>query len=81
MRILMGALIVLDVHNITVVEQLIKEGCNSVNGFDWSKQLRLVLLTFLLEISIMSSVTTCYSFVALLRVHLEFKSYLFLESS
>lgn len=36
----MGALIVLDVHNITVIEQLLAAGCRGVNDFDWSKQLR-----------------------------------------
>ncbi|KAF4722422.1 Dynein heavy chain 6, axonemal, partial [Perkinsus olseni] len=39
-RILMGALIVLDVHNITVIEQLLAADCRNVNDFDWSKQLR-----------------------------------------
>merc|ERR1719387_946409 len=39
-RTMMGALIVLDVHNITVCRKLVEEGCSSVNDFHWSKQLR-----------------------------------------
>jgi dynein heavy chain len=40
MRILMGALIVLDVHGISVLEDLVAGKVRSVNDFDWSKQLR-----------------------------------------
>jgi len=36
----MGALIVLDVHGISVLENLVEVGCRSRNDFDWSKQLR-----------------------------------------
>lgn len=39
-RVLMGALIVLDVHGISVLEQIEAAKCRSVNDFDWSKQLR-----------------------------------------
>jgi dynein heavy chain len=39
-RTMMGALIVLDVHNLTVLKNMITEGCTSVNDFMWSKQLR-----------------------------------------
>ncbi|CAK0841283.1 unnamed protein product [Prorocentrum cordatum] len=39
-RVLMGALIVLDVHGITVLDNLVESGCMSPNEFDWSKQLR-----------------------------------------
>ncbi|CAE7701040.1 DNAH6, partial [Symbiodinium sp. CCMP2456] len=39
-RVLMGALIVLDVHGISVLEQIDAAKCRSVNDFDWSKQLR-----------------------------------------
>jgi dynein heavy chain len=39
-RVLMGALIVLDVHGITVLENLETAKCKSINDFDWSKQLR-----------------------------------------
>ncbi|CAE7749350.1 DNAH6 [Symbiodinium sp. CCMP2592] len=39
-RVLMGALIVLDVHGITVLENLMEAGTSSLNDFDWSKQLR-----------------------------------------
>jgi dynein heavy chain len=39
-QVLMGALIVLDVHGITVLENLCEASCRSVNDFDWSKQLR-----------------------------------------
>merc|ERR1740138_1788183 len=37
---MMGALIVLDVHNLTVLQTLVKEKCASVDDFHWSKQLR-----------------------------------------
>jgi dynein heavy chain len=40
MRVMMGALIVLDVHGISVLESLVEVGCRSANDFDWSKQLR-----------------------------------------
>ncbi|CAK9043200.1 unnamed protein product [Durusdinium trenchii] len=39
-RVLMGALIVLDVHGITVLENLLEAGTSSLDDFDWSKQLR-----------------------------------------
>ena len=39
-RVLMGALIVLDVHGITVLDNLVTSRCRSTNDFDWSKQLR-----------------------------------------
>jgi dynein heavy chain len=39
-RMLMGALIVLDVHGITVLQDLEAAKCSSINDFDWSKQLR-----------------------------------------
>mmetsp|Transcript_49834 Transcript_49834/g.161193 ORF Transcript_49834/g.161193 Transcript_49834/m.161193 type:complete len:2904 (-) Transcript_49834:280-8991(-) len=39
-RVLMGALIVLDVHGIAVLENLEEAKCRSVSDFDWSKQLR-----------------------------------------
>ncbi|CAJ1382663.1 unnamed protein product, partial [Effrenium voratum] len=39
-RVLMGALIVLDVHGITVLENLHDAGTSSLDDFDWSKQLR-----------------------------------------
>ncbi|CAE8583148.1 unnamed protein product, partial [Polarella glacialis] len=39
-RVLMGALIVLDVHGISVLEDLEGAKCSSVTDFDWSKQLR-----------------------------------------
>ena len=39
-RVLMGALIVLDVHGITVLENLRDAGTSSLDDFDWSKQLR-----------------------------------------
>ncbi|CAE8734034.1 unnamed protein product [Polarella glacialis] len=39
-RVLMGALIVLDVHGITVLEDLVEAGTKNTNDFDWSKQLR-----------------------------------------
>jgi dynein heavy chain len=39
-RVLMGALIVLDVHGITVLQNLLDAGTSSINDFDWSKQLR-----------------------------------------
>jgi dynein heavy chain len=39
-RVLMGALIVLDVHGITVLENLVETACSSIHEFDWSKQLR-----------------------------------------
>lgn len=36
----MGALIVIDVHAKGVIEDMIKSRVDSVNDFDWSKQLR-----------------------------------------
>eukprot|EP00392_Amoebophrya_sp_AT5.2_P005332 g5341.t1 len=39
-RLLMGALIVLDVHGITVLENLLEDKCHALNDFNWSKQLR-----------------------------------------
>jgi len=39
-RVLMGALIVLDVHGISVLENLVEANTHSVTDFDWSKQLR-----------------------------------------
>jgi dynein heavy chain len=39
-RVLLGALIVLDVHGISVLQNLRDAGTSSVNDFDWSKQLR-----------------------------------------
>eukprot|EP00928_Gymnodinium_smaydae_P068050 TRINITY_DN5109_c0_g7_i1.p1 TRINITY_DN5109_c0_g7~~TRINITY_DN5109_c0_g7_i1.p1 ORF type:complete len:4115 (+),score=1184.64 TRINITY_DN5109_c0_g7_i1:176-12520(+) len=39
-RVLMGALIVLDVHGITVLNNLLDAGTSSTTDFDWSKQLR-----------------------------------------
>ncbi|CAD7972922.1 unnamed protein product [Amoebophrya sp. A25] len=39
-RTLMGALIVLDVHGITVLENLHEDKCYALNDFNWSKQLR-----------------------------------------
>jgi dynein heavy chain len=39
-RVEMGAIIVLDVHGITVLENVSTAKCKSVNDFDWSKQLR-----------------------------------------
>eukprot|EP00930_Biecheleria_cincta_P008309 TRINITY_DN10972_c0_g3_i1.p1 TRINITY_DN10972_c0_g3~~TRINITY_DN10972_c0_g3_i1.p1 ORF type:complete len:4176 (-),score=874.55 TRINITY_DN10972_c0_g3_i1:69-11708(-) len=39
-RTLMGALIVLDVHGITVLENLRDAGTRNTADFDWSKQLR-----------------------------------------
>ncbi|CAD7935566.1 unnamed protein product [Amoebophrya sp. A120] len=39
-RTLMGALIVLDVHGITVLENLLEDKCHALNDFNWSKQLR-----------------------------------------
>jgi dynein heavy chain len=39
-RVMMGALIVLDVHGISVLENLTAAKTSSVNDFDWSKQLR-----------------------------------------
>jgi len=39
-RLLLGALIVLDVHGISVLKDLVTAKCNSTNDFDWSKQLR-----------------------------------------
>jgi dynein heavy chain len=39
-RVVMGALIVLDVHGITVLENLVESNCSSIHEFDWSKQLR-----------------------------------------
>jgi hypothetical protein len=39
-RVLMGVLIVLDVHGITVLDNLREASCRSVNDLDWSKQLR-----------------------------------------
>eukprot|EP00746_Dinoflagellata_sp_MGD_P154845 gnl/MRDRNA2_/MRDRNA2_85065_c0_seq4.p1 gnl/MRDRNA2_/MRDRNA2_85065_c0~~gnl/MRDRNA2_/MRDRNA2_85065_c0_seq4.p1 ORF type:complete len:4104 (-),score=817.24 gnl/MRDRNA2_/MRDRNA2_85065_c0_seq4:76-11610(-) len=39
-RVLMGALIVLDVHGIAVLNNLLNANTSSVNDFDWSKQLR-----------------------------------------
>jgi dynein heavy chain len=39
-RTLMGAIIVLDVHGITVLENLVEAKISSCNDFDWSKQLR-----------------------------------------
>lgn len=39
-RVLMGALIVLDVHGLAVLNNLVDAKCRSTNDFDWSKQLR-----------------------------------------
>ena len=39
-RSMMGALIVLDVHNKTVVESMMKSKVDNINHFDWTKQLR-----------------------------------------
>jgi len=39
-RMMMGAMIVLDVHGISVLKDLEKSKCRSVHEFDWSKQLR-----------------------------------------
>lgn len=36
----MGALIVLDVHNRTVVDNMIKVKVDNIESFDWTKQLR-----------------------------------------
>jgi dynein heavy chain len=44
-RVLMGALIVLDVHGISVLQNLVEANCSSVGDFDWSKQLRYVWVT------------------------------------
>lgn len=35
-----GALIVLDVHNLNVVENMVKSGVEEVNDFEWIRQLR-----------------------------------------
>ena len=35
-----GALIVLDVHNVNTVEEMIKRETNCVNDFQWIRQLR-----------------------------------------
>jgi len=40
MRVMMGALIVLDVHGIAVLDSLVESNVRSANDFDWSKQLR-----------------------------------------
>lgn len=39
-RQMMGALIVLDVHNRTVVDNMIKVKVDNIESFDWTKQLR-----------------------------------------
>ena len=39
-RAMMGALIVLDVHNKTVVENMMRAKVDNINHFDWTKQLR-----------------------------------------
>lgn len=39
-RQMMGALIVLDVHNRTVVDNMIKSKVDNIESFDWTKQLR-----------------------------------------
>jgi len=39
-RVLMGAMIVLDVHGIAVLQNLLDAETKSVDDFDWSKQLR-----------------------------------------
>jgi dynein heavy chain, axonemal len=39
-RAMLGALIVLDVHNKTVVDNMIKSKVDNIDHFDWTKQLR-----------------------------------------
>ena len=39
-RQMLGALIVLDVHNKTVVENMIRQKVDNIDHFDWTKQLR-----------------------------------------
>jgi len=39
-RIMLGALIVIDVHARTVVTNMIEAKINNVNSFEWQKQLR-----------------------------------------
>ena len=39
-RSMMGAILVLDVHNQFIVEQMIKSGVNNMNDFLWTSQLR-----------------------------------------
>ena len=39
-KISVNALIVIDVHAISVIEELIESGVSDSNGFEWIKQLR-----------------------------------------
>lgn len=55
-RLTMGALIVLDVHNLNVVEDFLKKNISSTRDFEWIKQMRYYLEDDFIKVKMVQSI-------------------------